>query len=809
MSSRSSRSGDATRHEASPPPARLHVEVPHWAATVGVYDKRLQPVAGLSVVRQSQRAKGVYEAVVELPPGIYDVEVALADRSQRQFTAVFPGQTSRIDGDTWKLGLSSAAPLEGTDTSQATHRTRAETWSRRTTWTQAPGGDSRLFLFVRTMEPKRHPNFSDGLFLLDADGAPVTSFDDGTRKSAAEGWLAFTAELPAGYYMLRRGRRGVRVRYQAIYLCAGWETHAFLVAGARPIMGTMTLSMAPLGAGFRADDDTAVAAEAIMAGLRRATDGAPITGSERLVRLVRGTRDNPWLSILAAYSLLRTRERLAIEGRWSEDSELADLQREVRKALEPVDGHPDARAVRLQDDEPAPAPFWHPPLLRMGLLRVQRHATRHASTVPLDSLTDRVLDNQVANSPWTAWRVVDPLPQPEHAVPTNKPQMLDLKKAAPAPADPALAAAFVQAGSPMAPVFRLDDELDADGAAAATPEPTAVDRLLTASVLKATQELGRASDATGVADKVPLDLPGTLGELLDPVKPEAVSASCGVSLARAEDGLKRLRRRGADAPSAAPEQPPPALNPGEQAVLTYALQSAAQTGSTAALAAPAADAVASPAPPVTIEDLVATLRTEADRLLLRDKDDRWRSDGGDPVIVRELGMRLRRVADNLLGRTDFIAMADGDDHLVYGNGPFLDLVLPPVDEPAARPGRTQRRKERHDNRQAWEAALAGASLGHSSLPAPAPNRVAETWELWRTVIEDDTDGRPHAYLNVLRREGVDRPAEGMLERAEALLSELKQYTPLVAYGSAEHRTEYTQRVEALTGELENAVSAHR
>jgi hypothetical protein len=49
----------------------------------------------------------------------------------------------------------------------------------------------------------------------------------------------------------------------------------------------------------------------------------------------------------------------------------------------------------------------------------------------------------------------------------------------------------------------------------------------------------------------------------------------------------------------------------------------------------------------------------------------------------------------------------------------------------------------------------------------------------------------------------------MLERAKALLSELKQYTPLVAYGSAEHRTEYTQRVEALTGELEKAVSAHR
>src|SRR5262249_30989697 len=162
------------------------------------------------------------------------------------------------------------------------HMDPAEEWSRRITWPKAPGGDSRLFLFVRTVEPKRYPAFADGLFLLDADGRLITDFTEGVRKSAKDGWLAFNAHLPAGCYILLRRRRGVRMRNQLLYLCADWETQVFVTAPrGRPSLRTITLNMANRGAGFRPDDETAVAAQAIFDSLRHVEGDGVITSSEK------------------------------------------------------------------------------------------------------------------------------------------------------------------------------------------------------------------------------------------------------------------------------------------------------------------------------------------------------------------------------------------------------------------------------------------------------------------------------------------------------------------------------------------------
>jgi hypothetical protein len=809
MSSRSSGPRNAAGPEPAPSPGRLHVEVPHWAATVKVYDKELRPVADLDIVRESTRAKGVYEAAAEVPPGIYEVEVTLAEHSQHQLVAVYPGETARIASDAWKLEFTSAAPLAGASGSQASHKADAEKWSRRTTWTQGLGGDSRLFLFVRTMKPGRYPNFSDGLYLLDADGRPITDFKQGVHKNPSKGWLAFNAELPAGHYIFRRGRRGVRVRYQPVYLCAGWETQVFMAAGAQPSLRTLTLTMAPLGAGFQADDETTVAAEAILDSVRTTSEG-PITSSEKLKMLLRSGRDNPWFRILAAYSLLRWKERLTRQRRWDDDGEVATLLRQVLESLEAVEEHPDARAARLRHDEPAPAPFWQPPLLRVGLVRVQDHATRHADTIPLDSLTDCVLDDLVTNSPWTAWRQLDRLPRPQHAAPAGaaKAQMFDYR----APGTPPLTAAFVQAAAPNAPVYRLGDEPSEGGTAAAAqepsvpPAPATIDPQLAASVIQAAQALAEAGDSATLPEKLVLDPGRTLDQLLEPVQPEAVSAVSGLPLARTEAGLQQLRRR-SESPPSAPGQPPPPLQPTEQVILEYAVKDTAARARTPS--DPASDVPSvTGAPPLTGEDLVAILRIEADRLLLRAHDQQWQSDGGDPTAARTLGTRLLRVADELLRRTDFIVLADAEGYLVYGNSPFLDLVSPPVDDPTGRPARQrQQREDRNDNRQAWEAALASTPVGHSTLPAAAPNRVSEEWELWRTVIENDADGRPRAYLNVMRPKDVARLDSGTLERVTALLSELKQFTSLFAYGSGEHRGEYTERLQELAADLERAVDA--
>jgi len=753
----------------------VEVEVPHWAARVTVYDRTLKPVAELDTVRESPRAPGVYEAAADVPPGIYEVEVTLVGQGQRELVAVAPGETVRIGRDAWNLEFSSVAPLAGIAASPGVQSAAAEASSREPTWTRPTGGDSRMFLFVRTNDPKRHPRFSEGLHLLDADHRLVTDFGNGVRTSADEGWLAFTADLPAGYYVLRRGRAGVPVRYQPIYLHAGWETHVFMAARAFPSLRLMTLGMAPLGTGFRADDETMMAVETILATLLNPTGTNPITANEKLTALLQGGHDNPWLDVLAAYSLLGRQDRLAGQYGGDELGSTAALLRTLIASLDRIDAHPDARAVRIGHDDAPPAPFWNPPLLRVGLLRVQRDSTRHVDTVPLDSLTDCVLDNQVTNGPWTSWHAFDRPPRPEHPAPTGNTasRMIAIRPPSESPAPD---------GFPR----------------------TASDSLLLASVVQSVQTVIDAAGPTALPAKIELDTARVLDELLTQVQPEDFSAASGLSLPRAEDGLQQLRRRAAEHGPSGADDPGSALPLTEQEILRYALKKTRTPAAPPAPTAAASDATpAGAATPVTVDAVVASLRTESDRLSSRASDEKWAADGGTPDTARELGRRIQGVSDELLRRADFIVLTGPDDHLIHGNGPFTELLAQPVDE---RGDSEQRLAELQGNRQAWERAIAGAPAGHSMLRSPVPNRIASEWELWRTVIADATGGRPYGHVTVLRGDGVPGTAAGTLERVQSSMSALRQYASLLAYGSGEHRDEYTRRLQELTAELEAAVA---
>src|SRR5262249_35920396 len=150
---------------------------------------------------------------------------------------------------------------------------------------------------------------------------------------------------------------------------------------------------------------------------------------------------------------------------------------------------------------------------------------------------------------------------------------------------------------------------------------------------------------------------------------------------------------------------------------------------------------------------------------------------GDPATAHALGMRLRRVADDLLRRADFVVLIDPDGRLLYGNGAFVQLVSP-TDDPQANHGTQQqrRRRARQQQRLVWEAALASTSPGHSMLTAPISNPIAKTWQLSRTVIKDSVDGRPWADLVVFRSKDVPPLDPRELEQIDALLPELTQYS---------------------------------
>ena len=138
----------------------------------------------------------------------------------------------------------------------------------------------------------------------------------------------------------------------------------------------------------------------------------------------------------------------------------ASLSR-VLAALAPLRDHPDVAALLLAPDQPAPAPFWSPPMLRVSLRRVNEHATRYAETVPDGSLTDLVLDDVLVNSPWTAWHTLAHAPagNPAHDAGVGHGRsLLKVRMEEATSLDETLAdygATLARASAPAAPVYYL------------------------------------------------------------------------------------------------------------------------------------------------------------------------------------------------------------------------------------------------------------------------------------------------------------------------------------------------------------------
>ncbi len=814
---------------AADAPGTLRVELPHWTAQVVVYDNLYQPVARGGELKQTAASPLLHEAEFVLRPGIYKVETSLVGQAGHELVPVRSGCTTTIARDRWaSLRLPSAAPFAGTANAREAHTEPAVAWSRTTTWRTAGGGDSRLFLFLRTADPKPTGTFADGLCLLDAAGRLVTDFTDGTERDGQAGWMAFNADLPSGHYLLRRARPGVRQRVQPIFLSAGWETQVFLEATQYPRLHSLALNMAPLGTGFRPDDEAAVAADVLLDGLGHARSDQ-VAVSDKVAALLEGDA-NPWLSIVAGYALLTAPDRAGRQG--GPDAASRDdghLLPHVLAVLEQLGDHPDARALLLADDRDAPAPIWCPPLLRVGLRRVQRHATKHVATIPLDSLTDCVLDSLVTNAPWTAWRDLDrrPIfpPELEATSPGQGKRLLKTRRTATrrlvapssdvstTPADVASRRAPV---SRLAQIVGFDDEfaslkttlLQAAGAGAAN--------LREAPLYRLAQGLLRGESLDDLPETIPLDVTGSLSRLLDNIDPQEVTASCGLTLARTERGFARLRERtsGAEARGVTNQSAEQTtLTQTERAIVQVALQKAARSAGAATLP-PASDPASSadaaetpPSPPeqatsaATVDECAAKVRVEADRLALVAEDGATELDQEAVRLAGSLADRLARVADDLLKRADFILVTDENGRRL-SNNPAFEVLRSPTGDAAGDAAEDAAAGARPETLAVWEAALAGLSPGRATLSAPVDNRISQHWDLQRTVVADESTGEARAYVNVLRRRDAPRLTPGAVAHVASLLPELALYAPLLAYGSPERRREYARKIAAIAEQLE-------
>lgn len=816
----------------SPLVGTLTVEVPHWSAEIRIFNNLFQSVVSFIDIKESQLSTGTYEAKVELPEGIYKVEVTLEGKSESQLVAIQLNQACSILKDSWKtLAFVSAAPLAGSATTHERHMKPAVEWSRKTTWKQAPGGSSRLFLFVRTSQPRTYKSFADGLRLLNAKEQSVTDFSDSTVKNAADGWMAFCADLPPGFYILRRGRMGVRVRQQPLYLCAGWETQVFLEGQTRPSLRTMTMNMARKGEGFKPDDEATIATEAVLDSMRYSTGNKQLVTREKLTSLLKGKFENPWLGILACYAL---RLQQTEEGETSDENK--SLLDHVLSFLDVISDHPDVKALRLKFDQPAAAAFPHPPLMRHGMAMVHRHSLSFRKTIPLYSLTDRVMPNLVANSPWTAWRHLadrDRLAgKVEPAVDTsNEKWIRSLTENA-----LSNATAILQSTFPKAPVVQLAQLLkqtmggDKPSKAVTRKAITmALQSFADSPLLDILQTMMRTTDLDSLPSTVPLKNAGSLKGLLNSVKAEDISKSLSLSLAHAEQGLESLRQAiSSDAEATKGRGRKPKLTADEQAVLEYIVvetakeKTVAQRESvpepsglesikpaelgTASVSDKAGDPAETadepiavhPAPSasVTIEDCVSTMRSEAARIAITPTGAT--ANQATDSAAKDLSDRLLRVSERLFERSAFTITMNSHARIISANRAFIHL-LDAADDSATEKLRARQQKSII---KAWEKALARAPVGDSALGNPVTGSTPAVFNIRKVVVENESPQSSKAYLITMRVKGAASVTQAKLQQVNELLPTLSLHSSFFAYDSEAERAENLATLEQIIQRLE-------
>lgn len=844
---------------------RLEVALPHWTAKVQIYDNLYQPVAREEMEVLRRPSEDAADIAATLKPGVYTVEVTLGKERDSKLVVVSPGYTTHVDEKQWAKGAVSASmPFVQADIESRGEVLPAEEASRTLTWIDGPGGESRLFLFLQTANPKRNPRFAEGLRLLDAHGNAITDFTVGVEHNEHNGWLAFNADLPPGYYILHRSRRGVPPRHQAIYLCAGWDTQCLLTAPRNyPSLSTMTLQMARRGRGIVRNDDAAIAADAVLDDMRWGSRSSVVV-RERILDLMYAKIENPWLGILCGYALLRTRK--------ARDSRYNDLMPAVIENIRDIRDHPDARALLLEAGVPTDTEFPFPPLLRDGLEIVHRHSMTRSGLIPLDSLTDLVLDSLLVDSPWVAWRHLEQYPkvvsslesawgtspgdsnlslegmgtEDEQPVSDSPPagdamESWESARQTPAKSAPLYTRALVSSSSPRFPVYHMPssepvDESTGKGAerkkrargattgsedarteAAGYAAPATLATMRQAPVLWTVQEWTLKEKPEDIPYRLELDSTNQLAEVLNALSYEELSANTRLPLDRVMRGRAGLLALCA---SSLPSET--LLTPDETAVFEVAVQRGDQRHKPAMPNAPT--------PSVTIEECVSQMLAAADRL--RDAGaaesakpvKSVRSESADKSAYGDragsLAARLRNLADALLLRADYILLTEPEGRLLYGNGAFLSLLAPPAAKsPPPATGQTEereleewRRRQqelRLENQRKWQVALFGLPTGPQPLEDPAGAPLGDHWHLRRTKIVDTasvtSQGRESApvvaYLNVMHYADAPKLTLPEIEVFQKHIAGLILNASMFAYGS-QAPSVYLKELEKIVATLE-------
>lgn len=350
-------------------------------------------------------------STIVLPRGLYTVRVELnLQVAERPVRLVKATDLSQLTPRRY-----TAAPLSGTAMSHEYYSYTSQDLSRKETRKPLAGAtapDAGLFIFLRAVDLKHASQLSralgQGLELRDMNDMVVSRLDPSECVvNTTQGWLAFSAQAPHGYYRLVD--LGDHPREMALHVFPQWQTQIFVLWTDRPVLEGARIFVQRPGCGFRFEDETEQAADLALDALA--------TGARRVPRRALNVLwiskfENPMLGLIGAYTELQRLRRLS-GAEWQ--AAAGDI--DTRQLLDMVIGNlgglvpdsPDVHALEVFAAEvfERPAPprtFLQPPMFRVGFDAVVRTAAARPDLVPASGIVDDIATVLFTDSVWTTWR---------------------------------------------------------------------------------------------------------------------------------------------------------------------------------------------------------------------------------------------------------------------------------------------------------------------------------------------------------------------------------------------------------------------
>lgn len=421
---------------------RLKIEAENTYVGRTDYDTKITLFSG----RGAKMGEGEGRLSIKLPRGIYTIRTERFGEIGDDVVILHEKDASRTVPAPRRH---SAMPSTDTSHTHEFLQAAGYHYSRNTTWAnpQANAVDPLLMILVRATGDGDHSGHdpAENLRLIDAAGGTVTRFEpDRVQGHRGEGWVAFSALLAPGHYMLTQVQGAQAVFLPILLTRERWNTLVFVPVETQLRLSAVSIDMCRRDSGYNPDDPFTQQIDAAVQGLGMRLD---LLAPDLRNDAIYGKFEHPFHGLIGAYAYF-------LGSRKSERLE----HQVLRNLWRLLEGSPDAVALLLLAHERETGrfppdtdalhaltangfslptmenrlPLAFPPLLRASLDVLIRASADLPDLIAPGCWLEAAANSSYADGPWAVWRQENVLGLTESMPFGRTPQILSHQRVYPA-----------------------------------------------------------------------------------------------------------------------------------------------------------------------------------------------------------------------------------------------------------------------------------------------------------------------------------------------------------------------------------------